>query len=495
MEANSRPHESFSACRASHKIQMITMPFATNASGVPAGSNEPQRCDLIVHNATILTVDADDRVVRNGALAVRNGRIVALDRQEKIFASYASDQLFDAAGGAVHPGFIDAHVHVSQYTARSVLPLMDGKPITMGHWKGELTPEDEYASARLAALDYLQCGYTGFVDPGTVFEPDAVAVVADEAGIRIWLTDPYVADGGEALAADLPELVSENFLARWPRNTDEALKRLGGQLFRNRNPDSLVKAFVGLYGEATDSPDLYKAALGLARDRAVRFQEHLGYLPAFQLKREKALGQPLLRWFEKRGLLDSHVTFIHMNLVREDEIPLLGKVGVRVVWCPWGQLQMLGKEGAQARMAELHRAGVKVGIASDIPRVADFDVLGTLAASAAAASGRPAMPREILRMRTLGAAATIGADGELGSLEVGKRADFVVRYPSASVNFGFDPGLELGVIGGRHTVKAVYVGGRQVVDHGKVVALDEDAVIAAAHRSARALASRTGLRA
>ncbi|RWC00358.1 MAG: hypothetical protein EOQ57_17360 [Mesorhizobium sp.] len=469
------------------------MPFATNASEVPAGTNEPQRCDLIVHNATILTVDADDHVVESGALAVRDGRIVALGRQEKIFASYTSDQLFDAAGGAVHPGFIDAHVHVSQYTARSVLPLMEGTSVTMGHWKGALTPQDEHASALLAALDYLQCGYTGFVDPGTVFEPDAVAAVADEAGIRIWLTDPYVADRGEALVADLPELVSESFLARWPRNTDEALKRLGSQLFRNRNPDGLVKAFVGLYGEATDSPELCQAALSVARDNGVRLQEHLGYLPAFQLKREKALGRPLLRWFEERGSLDSHVTFVHMNLVRDDEISLLGKYGVRVVWCPWGQLQMLGKEGTQARMADLHRAGVAVGIASDIPRVADFDALGTLAVSAAAASGRPAMPREVLRMRTLGAAATIGADGELGSLEVGKRADFVVRCASASVNFGFDPGLELAVIGGRRTVNAVFVGGRQIVDHGEILSLDDGAVIGAAHCSARALASRIGL--
>ncbi|RWA75241.1 MAG: hypothetical protein EOQ28_09045 [Mesorhizobium sp.] len=470
------------------------MPLATTASEVPAGSNEPQRCDLIVHNAMILTVDADDRVFGNGALAVRDGRIVALGRQEKIFASYTSDQLFDASGGAVHPGFIDAHVHVSQYTARSVLPLMEGTSITMGHWKGELTPEDEHASACLAALDYLQCGYTGFVDPGTIFAPEAVAAVADEAGIRIWLTDPYVADVGEALAGDLPELVSESFLARWPRNTDEALKRLGSQLFRNRNPDGMVKAFVGLYGEATDSPELYRAALKLARDHGVRLQEHLGYLPAFQLKRERVLGQPLLRWFEERGFLDSHVTFIHMNLVREDEIPLLDKYGVRIVWCPWGQLQMLGR-GAQPRMADLHRAGVAVGVASDIPRVADFDALGTLASSAAAASGKPATPREILRMRTVGAAATIGAEGELGSLEVGKRADFVVRCPTASVNCGFDPGLELGVIGGRHTVKAVFVGGRQVVAYGKVVTLDEGAVVGAAHRSAWAVATRIGLRA
>lgn len=471
------------------------MPFARTTPEALAGSNGPQRCDLIVHNAAILTMNADDRVVAAGALAVRDGRIVALDEQEKILTGYKADQLFDAASGAVHPGFIDAHVHVSQYTARSVLPLMEGTSVTIGHWKGELTPEDEYASALLAALDYLKCGYTGFVDPGTVFAPDAVAAVADEAGIRIWLTDPYVADGGEALAANLPELVSESFLARWPRNTDEALKRLGSQLFRNRDKDSLVKGFIGLYGEGTDSPALYEAALNLARDHGVRLQEHLGYLPAFQLKREEVLGHPLLKWFEDRGFLDPHVTFVHMNLVREDEISLLAKHGVRVVWCPWGQLQMLGQAGAQARMVDLHRSGVAVGIASDIPRVADFDALGTLAGSASAASGRPATPREILRMRTIGAAATIGADAELGSLEIGKRADFVVRCPNASVNFGLDPGLELGVIGGRDTVEAVFVGGRQVVDRGRVVTLDEGAVISAAHRSARALASRIGLRA
>src|SRR5439155_7008143 len=183
-------------------------------------------------------VEADDHVVANGGFAVRNGRIVALASKERIFGDHTSDVLFDAEGGIVHPGFIDAHVHISQYTSRSVLPLMEGTSVTMGHWKGELTPEDEYASALLAALDYLKCGYTGFVDPGTIFSPDAVATVADVAGIRIWLTDPYVADGAESLAANLPELVSESFLARWPRTRDEALKRLGSQLFRNRNPDS-----------------------------------------------------------------------------------------------------------------------------------------------------------------------------------------------------------------------------------------------------------------
>ncbi|MGT2466504.1 amidohydrolase family protein [Mesorhizobium atlanticum] len=119
------------------------MPIPTASFARSPETGRPEHCDLILHNARILTVDANDRVVAGGAIAVRNGRIAALCAKERILATYSSDELFDAKGGVVHPGFIDAHVHVSQYTARSVLPLMEGTPITMGHWKGELTPEDE----------------------------------------------------------------------------------------------------------------------------------------------------------------------------------------------------------------------------------------------------------------------------------------------------------------------------------------------------------------
>ena len=126
------------------------MPVPTIISA--ESSNRPQRCDLIVHNATILTVDADDRVVANGAFAVRNGRIVALASKERIFGDYTSDVLFDAEGGIVHPGFIDAHVHISQYTSHSVLPLMEGTSVTMGHWKGELTAVASYRSGEVATF-------------------------------------------------------------------------------------------------------------------------------------------------------------------------------------------------------------------------------------------------------------------------------------------------------------------------------------------------------
>ncbi|MCT7378254.1 amidohydrolase family protein [Chelativorans salis] len=457
-------------------------------------SNAPEPCDLVVHNASVFTMDAQDTVIAGGALAVRDGRILALGAGRSILARYSADEVIDAGGAALHPGFIDAHVHVSQYTARSVLPLMEGKPITMGHWKGALTPEDEQASALLAALDYLKCGYTGFVDPGTIFAPDAVAAVADQANIRIWLADPYIADRAASLAINLPELASESFLARWPSGLDEALGRLGSQLFRNRDRDGLVRAFIGLYGEATDSPELYQAALDLACASGVRLQEHLGYLPAFQLNRENILDQPLLTYLDGRGFLGPNVTFIHMNLIRKNEIALLADRGVRVVWCPYGQLQMLGRPGTQARMAALQRSGIPIGIASDIPRASAFDGLGTLALCASTAAGDPVAAKEVLRMRTSGAAATVGAEDEVGSLEVGKQADFVIRQPNEAIGFASDPALELAVIGGRHTIRSVFVAGRRTVDAGRVVTgIDEVAVTTQAHRSARAISARIGL--
>ncbi|RWA75244.1 MAG: hypothetical protein EOQ28_09060 [Mesorhizobium sp.] len=465
---------------------------STKEGAIPG--HEKQLGDLVVHNAVLLTVDETDKVIANGAIAVRDGVIVAVGDSRDILSRYSSRELIDAGGGIVHPGFIDAHVHISQYTSRSVLSSMEGTSITMGDWKSALTPDDEHASAALAAVDYLRSGYTGFVDPGTIFSPDAVAPVADEFGIRIWVTDPYVADAGTELKKHFPELVSESFLALWPKNRDEAFRRLGSQLFRNKAKNSLVRAFVGLYGEGTDSQALFRAAVDLAREHGVQMQEHLGYAPLLYRQRESALGLSMMQHMCNEGLLASHVTFVHMNAVHPDDVQILAAHRVGVVWCPYGHLQMLGRGGAEGRMVELHRAGVKVGIASDIPRVVHFSALGSLAAVTAAATGLAASGREILRMRTLGSAATVGAASELGSLEVGKRADFVVRRPDVSENLGRDPALEFAVIAEASSIDYVFVDGKCVVKHGEVLRADAPAVIALAHQSVRGLAERLELR-
>jgi cytosine/adenosine deaminase-related metal-dependent hydrolase len=450
-------------------------------------------CDLLIHNAVVVTANAHDHILDDSAIAIAGHTIAAVGASTDLLRRFTPAQTFDAGGAVAHPGFIDAHIHISQYTSRSVLARMAPTAITMGDWKAQLRPEDEHDSALLAAVDYLRAGYTGFVDPGTIFEPDAVAAVADEIGIRIWLTDPYIADRAHELGAHNPDLVSPAFMARWPKNTDAALQRLGRQLRRNDHRDGLVRAFIGLYGEGTSSEELHKAALALARQHGVQFHEHRGYNPTAYRAEERRLGRSIVAQLHDDGVLGPGTTFVHMNVVHQDDVGLLARSRTGIVWCPYSQLRMLGVDGAEPRSVELARAGAAVALATDIPRTVNFDALGTLATGAAAACGTPAQPHEILRMRTIAAAATIGAESELGSIELGKRADIVVRTPAASEALGLDPAWETAILGCGTPPALVLVNGRAVLRDGVPVTVDPAEIAERARRSVRGLMQRIGL--
>jgi cytosine/adenosine deaminase-related metal-dependent hydrolase len=455
-------------------------------------TSAPFDCDLLVHGGVVLTADAEDTIIPDGAVAIVGTRILAAGRSEELQRRCRARETIDARGGIVHPGFIDAHIHISQYTSRSVLPRMEATAVTMGDWKAALRPEDEHASATLAAVDYLRSGYTGFVDPGTIFEPDAVAAVAEEVGIRIWLTDPYIADRGQLLGEHNPDLVSPGFLARWPKDTDEALKRLGRELGRNEDRDGLVQGFIGLYGEDTASPELYAAALDIARRTGVQFQEHRGYNPKPYRERQAAAGRSAIQALAEAGVLGPGTTFVHMNVVHAGDVRLLTDSRTAVVWCPYSQLRMMGTGEAEPRMRELARAGCAVGLATDIPRTVNFDALGTLAAANAAACGTPLHPSEFLRMRTVAAAATVGAH-DVGRLAPGMRADIVIRSPDVSETLGLDHAMETAVLGLGTPPAAVIVNGKVVLKEGVPLRVDPAAAARAAHRSARSLLRRIGL--
>jgi 5-methylthioadenosine/S-adenosylhomocysteine deaminase len=455
-----------------------------------APDSEPKAIDLVIRHGLVLTMNAADDVIADGAVAIDRGRIVALGPTALTDARWRGRAAIDAQGGVVRPGSIDAHIHVSQYTARSVLPRMGGGPINMGHWKAELTPEDEHAGAALAAIDYLRCGFTGFVDPGTIFAPDAVASVAGETGIRIWLTDPYVADQGRKLAEKNPELVAPAFLARWPATTDDAARRVGSQLWRNAAENGLVRAFIGIYGELTESDALRAHAVGVARRNGVQFQQHLGYTPAGYRDQAAKLGCTPLAAFDRQHGLAADITLVHMNEVSpEDEAMLLARRS-RLVWCPYGTLQTIGTGDSRNRMAALSRNGARVALATDIPRAANFDTLASLAVGCGAATGSPLGPQQALRMLTCDAAASVGAEQETGSLEIGKSADIVVHRP---LDLGVDPVWETAILGGRHGIDKVLVEGRTLVDGGQLTAVDASVVVAAARRSVAGLLRRSGL--
>jgi 5-methylthioadenosine/S-adenosylhomocysteine deaminase len=452
--------------------------------------DEPRAIDLVIRHGCVLTVNVAGDVIADGAVAVDKGRIAAVGPTAVIDQGWKGRASIDAQGGAVRPGSIDAHIHVSQYTARSVLPRMGSGPVNMGHWKAELRPNDEHVSASLAAIDYLRCGFTGFVDPGTIFEPDAVAAVAGETGIRIWLTDPYVADQGRKLSEKNPELVAPAFLARWPATTEEAMRRVGSQLWRNTHENGLVRAFIGIYGELTESDALRAHAVEVARRSTVQFQQHLGYTPAAYREQAAKLGRTPLAELDRLHGLAPDITLVHMNDVSPVDEAMLRARQSRLVWCPYGTLQTIGAGEGRNRMAALSREGARVAVATDIPRAVNFDALASLAVGCGTATGSALEPRHVLRMLTCDAAASVGAERETGSLEAGKSADIVVHRP---LDLGVDPLWETAILGGRHQIDKVLVAGRTLVESGRLTVIDEGAIVAAARHSVAGLLQRSGL--
>lgn len=464
---------------------------------MPGSRHRP--CDVLVVNATIFTADAENCVIADGAVAIADGRLVAVGTSASVSGDFKAEKTIDARGGCLHPGFIDSHIHISQYTARSVLPAMDrataaGRPTAMGHWKQHLTPEDERASALLASTEMVRAGFTGFVDPGTVLTTDAVADAVQHLGTRAWLTDPYVGDRAAFLAENFPDFFGGSFLDVWSADLDGALKRLGGELHRNTDPDATVRGFIGIYGEGTDSFELHAAALKLAEDNDVAFQKHLGYAPRTLAFLEREAGKPALAALAERNLLSDRVTLTHLNACTPADLQILSDTGVGLNWCPYGQLSMIGKDAARGRMASADRAGTSVALATDIPRAFNFGDLAKLGWVCGLASGDPVSAEQLFRMLTINGARNIGATKELGSIEPGKRADIVLRAPDQTTELGADRFLETVVLGGAAPVDHVFVNGRTIVEDGEFTSVDPERIRQSATRSVRRLLAQIGLR-
>jgi cytosine/adenosine deaminase-related metal-dependent hydrolase len=457
----------------------------------------PERCDLIVRGAQILTMDPRRTIYPTGAVAVRGHTVVAVGPQVEVVARWHAPRVLDARGGIVHPGFIDAHLHINAQTCRGFFRGDTSKGGGTGpnyaDWKAALRPEDEQAAAALGCLELLRQGYTAFVEPGTAFEPDAVAAAAEATGVRCSLADPYLWDD-PALMDVIGGLKSDSLFDRVPPARERALRLLGGQLHRNRGGDGLVHGHVALYGEGTASDELMRAAKDLADREGVVLNTHLGFDLDLAAAMETRWGQPRFAYLAKLGVLGPNTTFVHMNAIHDGDVEPILASGLSIVWCPQAYLSRGTPLRCPTRIPEMRRRGATVALGTDSARQSTVGDAPFLALHLAAEAGQPIVSEDAIEMATLGAARAAGLERLVGSLEPGKRADLVVRRSDApELAPGIDPAHQLVAVGHGPTVDTVLVNGRVVLRDGRSTRVSEDAVVAEARASARRMAERLGL--
>lgn len=446
----------------------------------------PKHCDLLIVNGYVFTMDAERRVFVDGAIAITDNRIEAVGPTPAILAEWTATRRIDAGGGIVHPGFIDGHYHAGLHLSRgSISDAPGGGTGVFTRWINAITDGDEYASALLASAELARNGFTGFVDASTSFSADSVAAGVNAVGIRASIPDCMLWDVAG------PETMN---LARAEISTSRCRRELGGQLRRNADPRARVRGHVALYGCGSGSDELMREAKTLADREGVMYHQHQS------LARDDAdfdrarFGKPAMVHYAEQGLIGPNSAFTHMNILSEEEVEAVAASGMALVWHPGNFMYYGISQTGRSAFPDLHARGTAIAFGTDIAKAWAFGDLGIIAYLVSKEWGQYLSSEAILEMFTLGGARAIGMPNQLGSIELGKRADIVIRdteHPDTQPNV--DPLRQLMLIARTRGVDTVLCDGEIIVRHGRLTRLDEAEIYELARKSALATAARAGI--
>lgn len=467
--------------------------------------HQREHADLMVRHAFLITMDHEDSIVADGAIAVCGADIVAVGPDQEIVRRFSADRTIDAQGAPVHPGLIDTHVHASYHLYRGVLHdslcECDVFDAFLQRYVDAVDPAEEYQAVRLACLEMIRNGTTCFVEAGTVFEPDAAAEAANEVGLRAILADPFLMDWPDGYSQGASGAAPRSVIKRAPQNIEQAAARMGRELKRNNDPDALVTGHIALRGLGTASQDLLALAKKFAAENRTILNMHQSYSPADHEADCRKFGCAPLLGLDRLGILDSGLLLGHANYLEDQEVGLAARSRVGISWAPAASMVWGHRSALQTRHAEVWRDGGHVSLGSDSGNWSNsFDIfrqanLAVLVSRAAYGDRAILSSADALRMATIGGARAIGMEGSLGSLEAGKRADIVVHslrrpelLPSAAL------WRNLIYASGAKSVHTVIVNGRVVLEAGEFRNLDEKSALDAFDRTANAFIKRIGYR-
>ena len=395
------------------------------------------------------------------------------------------DEVVDLGGAFVLPGLVQPHIHLCQTLFRNRaddLELLDW--LQQKIWPFEAAHDDasNYASARLGIAELLSGGTTTILDMGTVHHTDAVFRAAEEMGIRATIgkcimdrDDPSIPTGlRESAEHALAE--SEQLASQWHGAAEGRLRYAYAPRFVvSCTPESLR-------GSA-------ERAKELGTPVHTHASENRGEL---ELVRELT-GKGNIEYLEEMGVLDSKAAIAHCVHVDDADMDRIRDADASVVHCPSSNLKLASGIAPVPRMLE---RGVRVAIGADgAPCNNNLD--GFLELRLAALIHKPgAGPRAVpawqaLEMATIRGAEALGLDAEIGSIEVGKRADLAILDMSALHTTGGDDPVSRVVYSARASdVVSVLVDGRFVKKDRRLLVADEDEIRAKAHEGYEALLRR-----
>ena len=439
--------------------------------------------DLLLKGATLVTSDAQNRVIRDGAIGISGGRFAYVGPASGLATTTAAKRTLDLNGRVITPGFVNVHTHAILSMVRGVAEDLGFAPaytpgIPHGH---DVTPEEACALARLGALEALLFGSTLIND--TYVHAEVTTGAMAELGLRVWncgrIHDAdfsLIGDGRWEHHAAIGEKTLGEALAladRWHGKLDG---RTGVQLAAHA-PDTCSDGFLAEIRKAAES-------------RGLRVNTHLSQSRTEVEQIRRRSNKTPAELLEDVGLLNDRLTAAHCIFVTDADIARCGRAGINVAHIPKGN----ATGGTIAPIGKLRAAGARLALGTDNMHADMVEVMRWALAMGRVQAGGVSdawQPADVLHAATMGGARAMGLAGEIGSLEAGKKADLVAfdfRRPHLVPDV--NPVGTLVHTGQGRDVELVLVDGRVVVEDGRPTLVKMETVLAEAQRAADALWQR-----
>jgi 5-methylthioadenosine/S-adenosylhomocysteine deaminase len=437
----------------------------------------------LIRNATILTMN-DALDVVTGDVWIEDGRIAGLGRAP---AGWPATTTIDAAGGLVLPGFVQTHVHLCQTLFRGLaddLPLLAWLRTRV--WPLEAAHDERtlHAAAQLAAAELLLGGTTTVLTMETVHGTNAVFEALVPTGLRAIVGKCLMNVRGDAPAR------------LWQSTRDALDESLALDRQWSGSAGGRLRAALAPRFAISCSRDLLEATAAASDERGLLIHTHASeQRDEIDVVRAQT-GLDNVAYLSSVGLATERLCAAHCVWVTEAEQRLLAERRVKVLHCPGSNLKL---GSGIAPVPEMRARGITVSLGADGAacnnRLDMFEEMRLAAVLQAMRKAPGVLPaREVVSMATRAGARTLGLADDIGSIEVGKKADvIVVDRDRPHLAPGPDPYSTLVYAARGSDVRTTIVDGEVLVHDFAHARLDRREVAVAARAAARDLAKRAGL--
>jgi 5-methylthioadenosine/S-adenosylhomocysteine deaminase len=436
---------------------------------------------VLIKDATIITLDDANRVFE-GSVAIDRGRIAAVEPSANASFNITFDDVIDGRGRALLPGFIQSHIHLCQTLFRGAaddLELIDWLKQRVWPMEAAHTPESLYASARLGIAELIKGGTTCALTMETVNHTDSVFRAVEESGFRATVGKCMMDQGDdapEALIEETEDSIAESLdlLERWNGRAEGRIRYCFAPRFALSCTRELLERISSLSVE-----------LGvMVHTHASENRDEIAMV-------ERATGKRNIEYLSDVGLTAPHVVLAHCVHLDDAEMEILRATGAHVAHCPSSNLKLAS---GVARIAEMLDRGVSVSLGADgAPcnnRLDMFTEMRTASLLQKVLRGARVLPAlTALRMATTGGARALGLADQIGSVEVGKRADLqLINLDRLHTTPQPDPISTIVYAAEADDVETVIIDGRIVMWEGELLSVNELDVIAEARHQSHRLA-------